>query len=371
MIRLGEAPYWRSSLQNGHLFFATKESNQSYTLTNTRVRGTQINHIEGVNEAGEHLSLTINVGDCYMTEGQEYWGKAIEVNTAYGHFEGCGESGKKINEQPFAGQYLSESVQQGKQQSIVLTLNDDHTLQYKLDDESQSLTKIGYWKSNSPSSIVVMLSDFNNNRIQQEIIFQRIEGNLHSSEINTNNQLSQFDTKLTFKKIQSDDAVSRKPNLQIKRQFAAQAISPEPQMDTAVQEAVQQYFKMHRTDPKETRFNSVRFDLNDDGKEEAIVLLDWCSENGCEMLIFEEQEQGLVFSSSVSRVHAPILVSQKRSFSWQSLLVEKQQQWLQLDFDGLHYPSQISGALTVPSSSTATGISLFAKGKPKTWFLIK
>ncbi|MEL0628005.1 hypothetical protein [Psychromonas aquatilis] len=367
----GEAPYWRINLQQGSLFFATKESNQSYTLSNQHIDNAQVKYIEAVNQQGQPLTLTIKSNGCYSTDKQAYWAATTQVSSAYGDFEGCGEIGKKNMSLPFAGNYLAKSIEQNKQATSTLTLNVDHSLQYELQDETQKIIKTGYWKSNSPHTLVVMFTETDKHKTQEEIIFQRKDDVLYSDKINRNNHLIRLDSELVFEKEQVDSEVVSNAHGKLSRDFEPESITPDLTVDTEVQQAIQKYFKIHQTDPKQTRFNSVRFDLNGDGKKEAIALLDWCSENGCEMLIFEEQAQGLVFSSRVSRVHAPILVSQNQSFSWQSLLVEKQKQWLQLDFDGLHYPLQISTATKVNQPHNTTGVVLFEQGQPDHWFRVK
>jgi len=366
----GEGPYWRINMHEDNLFLATKENNQSFTLNNSKIETTLVRLLNGSNQQGQKLSLTIKPGDCYLADNKEYWGVITEVNSTLGKFNGCGESGHLNNSPSFVGDYLSESVQLGKKQIVNLTLNSNHTVQYKLEDSSKRVTKTGFWKSNSPDTVVLMLSKQGDTSIQQEIVFKRKELSLFSNQINDNHVVSNFDNQLLFDKIQSQQTLGTEA-IQTKRQFTAQLIPADPKIDLAVKNAVQHYFKIHRTDPKDTRFSSVRFDLNGDGKNEAIALLDWCSANGCEMLVFEEQEQGLVFSSRVSRVQAPILVAQKQNFSWQSLFVEKDQQWLQLDFDGLSYPLQISKAISVKPPLNSTGIVLFNEGNPTTWFPIK
>jgi len=89
------------------------------------------------------------------------------------------------------------------------------------------------------------------------------------------------------------------------------------------------------------------------------------------MLVFESKNKGLIFSSRVSRIQAPILVAQTQHFSWQDLFVAKDNNWLQLDFDGLSYPIRISEAKNINKPTDSSGVVLFSKGRPTTWFSIK
>jgi len=170
---------------------------------------------------------------------------------------------------------------------------------------------------------VVMLTKEGDKNIREELVFKRQGLSLICTEINNNNVLTSLDHPITFDKMNAKHGEVNDGRTQVKRQFSPQQLDAPNQIDIEVQSAVRQYFKIHRTDPKNTRFNSVRFDLNGDGKKEAIVLLDWCSSNGCEMLVFEEKDKGLVFSSRVSRIQAPIEVAHTQHFSWQDLLVKK------------------------------------------------
>ena len=244
-------------------------------------------------------------------------------------------------------------------------------MEYQQGDSLNKVIKTGFWKSNTPDTVVAMFAKQDGKKIQQEIIFKRDGLSLSSTEINKSTVVTKLEHELTFDKMNAKLGSLEGDDIQIKRQFIAQQLNPANNIDTEVQKAVRNYFKIHRTDPKNTRFNSVRFDLNGDGKDEAIVLLDWCSSNGCELLIFEQKEKGLVFSSRISRVQAPILVAKSQHFSWQDLFVAKDNNWLQLDFDGLSYPLKISEAKSIEQPTDSSGVVLFSKGKPTTWFSIK
>ncbi len=366
----GNDPYWRINIHDNKLFFATKASNQSYTVTNSTVESTKQQVISAIKSDEQRLSLTMQPGSCYVSDNKEYWGYLAVVESIHGKFSGCGELGQLTSEQPFTGEYLSQS-KQSSDQDINLSLNANHTLEYQQGNQATKIVKTGFWKSNTPNTVVAMFTKQDGKKIQQEIIFKRNGLSLSSNDVNKDNVLTKLDETLTFDKMNAKHSSLEGDEIQIKRQFTAQFINPANSIDLEVQKAVRNYFKIHRTDPKNTRFNSVRFDLNGDGKDEAIVLLDWCSSNGCEMLVFESKDKGLVFSSRVSRIQAPILVAQTQHFSWQDLFVAKDNNWLQLDFDGLSYPLKISAAKSIDRPTDSSGVVLFSEGRPTTWFSIK
>lgn len=363
----GNDPYWRININKNKLFFATKASNQSYTLDDANFKTTQFNLLKSKNANDQSLLLEIQPGHCYIPKNKEYWGYTTKANTIYGEFIGCGEPGWPIENQAFAGYYLSQY--QGK--SINLTLNADHSLEYKQGNGDDLIIKSGFWKSNAPDTLVVMLMQLGEKKIQEEVIFTREGLTLSTDKINKNNIITQFDSPLYFSKMNAKESNLENTNVHIKRQFTAQNIDPSATIDLDVQKALRNYFSIHRTDPKETKFSSVRFDLNGDGKDEAIVLLDWCSQSGCEMLVFEDSDKGLHFSSRIARVQAPIIVARSQHFLWQSLLVSKQDQWLKLVYDGLSYPLNTLQAKSVDKQSNSTGVILFSQGKPTNWFSIK
>ncbi|MFT6348044.1 MAG: putative lipoprotein [Psychromonas sp.] len=171
---------------------------------------------------------------------------------------------------------------------------------------------------------------------------------------------------MTSKEISSKNSIT-----QIEPASTAQHIDPKEEIDKALQKALNQYFKIHGTNPKGTKFSAVKYDLNGDGLKEAIVLLDWCSKSSCEMLIFEGQKNDYRFSNRISQIQVPVIVSSRQHYLWQSLLVEEDKKWLTLDFDGISYLPHTRSLTTVNKLEIATDIILFSQGKPKNWFPIK
>ena len=363
----GNVPYWRINTSDNQLFLATKASNQVYTLENTDFEKMKTNYLSAINDKGEKLLLEIKDRHCYIQENNEYWGYSTKIESVYGEFIGCGESGYLTTTPQFKGQYLS----QYQDLESHLVLNKNHTLEYKQNDGESSIIKTGFWKTDNPEVVVVMLTELNNKKIQEELIFHRRGNILSTNEINTYNVVSEFEQPLVFKKISSLENSFESKSIKIKRDFLAQHINPKKDIDLAVRSALRKYFKIHDTDPKKTQFSSVRFDLNGDGQDEAIVFLDWCVENKCEMLVFENNNNKLKFSSRVSRVPTPLTISKSLHFSWQSLLTKDKTQWLEFDFDGSSYPLHSREAKKIKEAENATEVILFSEDAPMNWFYIK
>jgi len=364
----GVQPYWRLTSDEKKLFFATKASNQVYQVNDSNFQTTQNNNVKAANEDGQRLNLIIQPGHCYHSKNKEYWGYTAKVETVWGEFKGCGEPGWPVIEQNFSGYYLNET--QSKISN--LTLNKDFSVEYHEKAGNESILRTGFWKSNSPDRVVVMLTRQADKKIREELVFQRQGLSLSTMKINKNNIVTQFnDGALVFKKMNKKNTQDEAVEQHLDRKFSAQHISPNSQVDTDVQKTLNQYFKMHRTDPKNTKFNSVKYDLNGDGIKDAIVLLDWCSKNGCEMLVFEGLESGYRFSSRISRVNAPLIIAQNQHYLWQSLLITKNGHWFKLDFDGISYPTHILDLKEVNKKTYATDVILFNQGTPQNWFPIK
>lgn len=382
----GHDPYWRIDVDSEQLFFSTKASNQAYDIDTANFRSAKTSLIYATNKKSQNLELATKASHCYNLKDKEYWGYSTTVKTLWGEYNGCGQPGWRIEDQPFAGNYHSPASNRNNNTTINLVLNENHSVDYEQTVNNQTSIKTGFWKSNTPDRVVVMLTQQGNENIREEFVFNRDGLALSTTEINTNNiitsvpgkklRLNKVNAKASIKIIKVVKAVEPAPQpteiVRIKPEFVAQDITPTTEIDREIQKAVNSYFKIHRTDPKNTQFNAVKFDLNSNGIDDAIVLLDWCSaKNGCEMLIFEGRKGGYRFSSRISRIHAPIIVSTEESYRWQSLLIQKDSGWAQLKFDGISYPIHTRDLEVINKDDYSTGVVLFSEGKPTQWFPVK
>jgi len=364
----GIDPYWRLSIDNQQLFFSTKASNQAYDVDDADFRTTQINTITTTNKKGQKLKLKIQPGHCYELNNKEYWGYTTKVDSIWGEYTGCGEPGWPIEDQVFTGYYLSKNANT----TTNLALNPNYTVEYKEKVDGKETIKTGFWKTNAPNRVVVMLTLQDGKTLRQELIFKRTGLTISVEEVNNSNIVTPLKQPLVFNKMNAQEGIEEVKVNRINRDFSAENISPGEVVDVEIQKAVNNYFKIHRTDPKDTKFSAVKYDLNGNGIDEAIVLLDWCSnKNGCEALIFEGRKNGYRFSSRISRIHAPIVISQSQHYLWQSLLIEKEAGWSLLNFDGLSYPIHTRDLTPINKADYETGVVLFDKGRPTQWFPIK
>ena len=84
-------------------------------------------------------------------------------------------------------------------------------------------------------------------------------------------------------------------------------------------------------------------DLNQDGQDEAIVLLkgqDWCGSGGCTMLIFQgKSNHQFDFLSKTTLVDTPVYSTTYLHNGWKQVLVySRKHGQVMLKFDGTQYP---------------------------------
>lgn len=93
-------------------------------------------------------------------------------------------------------------------------------------------------------------------------------------------------------------------------------------------------------------FRYALADLDDDGRDDAIVLLsgpNFCGSGGCTMLVFRGTEAGFTLVSSSTIVLAPIRISPYSVNGWRSLIVHvKDKGDVVLHFSGTRYPANPS-----------------------------
>jgi hypothetical protein len=126
------------------------------------------------------------------------------------------------------------------------------------------------------------------------------------------------------------------------------------QTDTMLDLAVKAYVKKQGDDQKPP-YKSALFDLDNDGRDDALVLLtgpDWCGSGGCTMLVFKGLKEEFKLVSSTSVTLEPIRVLERvPSNGWASLIVHSRSHGeALLRFNGKKYPANSS---TAPLASKA------------------
>jgi hypothetical protein len=97
----------------------------------------------------------------------------------------------------------------------------------------------------------------------------------------------------------------------------------------------------------ESPFDQAGADLNSDGRAKAIVLLtgpDWCSPQGCTLVVFEPGETGYRPMSQTIGVKAPVAAAPGSNAGWRDLIVKTgANKIVRLQFTGGGYPTNAAG----------------------------
>jgi hypothetical protein len=111
-----------------------------------------------------------------------------------------------------------------------------------------------------------------------------------------------------------------------------------------------------RGDDSHPVLRTYQFDLNGDGREDAIVLLTgnkWCGSGGCNMLVFQGTEKGFSLVSTSTITNIPIAVLPETKHGWHTLIVRSGKTGMVLmRFNGQEYPSNPSMQPTASSTET-------------------
>ncbi len=116
-----------------------------------------------------------------------------------------------------------------------------------------------------------------------------------------------------------------------------------------------------------TKYQMEIIDLNEDGYDDALVLLTgpmWCGTGGCTLLIFEGLKESARFVSDSSLVRGPITVSTSKTKGWRDLIIRVSGGGavpgkVALKFDGRKYPLNPSIQPRLDPDTTVEGDEIF------------
>lgn len=121
--------------------------------------------------------------------------------------------------------------------------------------------------------------------------------------------------------------------------------SAEAQDAAALSSAAYGYLAQHGN-PSRPQLRTFSFDLNEDGRLDAIVLLTgnkWCGSGGCKMLVFQGTATGFSFVSASSITREPVAVLRETTHGWHTLVVASGDVGrVLMRFNGRTYPSNPS-----------------------------
>ncbi len=129
-------------------------------------------------------------------------------------------------------------------------------------------------------------------------------------------------------------------------------------------------------------FDQAGADLNSDGRAKALVLFtgqDWCSPQGCTLVVFEPSEVGFRPVSQIVGVKPPIAAGPGSNAGWRDLIVKTgASKIVRLQFTGGGYPTnaatqpdasadvaQSEALIPPPGSQTAAAMAPLAEPAPR------
>ena len=100
--------------------------------------------------------------------------------------------------------------------------------------------------------------------------------------------------------------------------------------------------------PIASKYDLRRYDLNGDGRREALIFLKapyrfWCGTHGCTILVMQAHNDRFTLVNDIQPVRAPLYVSANKTQGWHDLIVRVSGRWdeardVALRFNGRHYP---------------------------------
>jgi hypothetical protein len=136
-----------------------------------------------------------------------------------------------------------------------------------------------------------------------------------------------------------------------------------------INQALLDYLAKTGDDPKYANpHQTAEIDLNDDGRQDALVLLEnpiyFCGTGGCTMLVFKGTKSGFEFVSRSSLIRGPVLVSETKTHGWRDLIMEVSgggvaPKQVACKYTGSQYPLNPSTLPPLPKNQPSKGTKIF------------
>lgn len=127
--------------------------------------------------------------------------------------------------------------------------------------------------------------------------------------------------------------------------------------DAVLAQAVEAFLRKNGA-PAASRYELGRYDLNADGRRDALVLFKtpygyWCDMNGCTMLIFKAHDDHFTLVNAIQPIREPVYISEMETNRWKNLFVRVSGRWdrakdVAMQFNGQSYPSNPSNLPPYP-----------------------
>ncbi len=140
--------------------------------------------------------------------------------------------------------------------------------------------------------------------------------------------------------------------------------------DAALTQAIAEFVQT-TSSPAATGYDYVRYDLNDDGRRDALVFLKspygyWCGTHGCALLVFKAHNKHFSLLNAIQPVRNPVYISTLKSNGWRNLVVRvsgrsNKAKDVAMLFNGKQYPTNPSELPPFPKKNYNGYTRIFMK----------
>ncbi|MEZ8881178.1 COG3650 family protein [Vibrio lentus] len=360
----GNEPYWSATFDKDQLKYTKMgEEPQRLDIESSRTSpSTRDYQLKGNQGQGE---LNLKKESCSDGMSDSIYGWHAKLNLSDSNYNGCAMVANQDPTLNWSGLYFASSTQ-NTGFSINLELNDDHSAitTYSYSNGDPSIVEQGFWQQLNQNQVQVVMTRHQQQYLISERVFTLDNGKLVAEKEKVGNVvypianggLVLFEAKSEQAQVNTTTAVD----------LTAKQINSSDQLDQKVDQAIREYFKINNTDPDNTQYRWLTYDLNGDGKEELFAQLDWCGSGGCTLLIFENHQDNWRFNSRITLVKGDIRLGKSQNHGWQDLIFNVSGGGATpakhtLSYTGVSYPLNPSVA-PVANDADISDVVLFADG---------
>ncbi|CAM3122316.1 hypothetical protein [Moritella viscosa] len=338
---IGTEQNWVGYGQDNIFRFVIKDLNSKWSINKSVITKGLKAFVETQDSDGKQLNISFTGNGC-IDNNNNYWQYETKLLINKKQIKGCGKyPNHQENTQAWIGNYHYKN----SNVTIELELAEYHQANVKYHYRNGTTQHSrGYWHFYGSSGLKLLLTQHQGKKANVVYHFRRDGVRLQASQQWRDNTKYSFNGAILTldrmdDKIESFTTIGLIPRV---RHFQSKTI-PSPTVSTsAINKAVKRYFAMHKTKTDKSKYWFSEYDLNGNGNKDLLVMIDWCKKDGCVLLVFENKLNRYKFVSRIAQVQAPIQISKTQQHQWQSLLIKKNQNWQQLDFDGISYPAKVT-----------------------------
>ena len=358
---------WQAKITNERI--TLKSDNESWTRvvrsSQVKVGGKRTWRASSPN--GNLVEFGVKEQPCRSKNNHAYWSYTSQY-FAGTESKGCADISTVNTQTDFLGHYSGTLPIDGKKVELNLSLNADYSVDaaFVYSQNNDPIEQNGFWQPISNTQVLVSLVKKGDSQYSNQFLFDWDTEKL-STKIQGFMGIARPIKGKGLEMWLMDSAYTKGAIAIEQRNFIPKSISYEKKHNSQVQKALLNYFTIHRTAPNGMQYNYNLFDLNGDGKKELLIQLNWCSNKGCTLLIFENMGKQYRFVSRTTDVHNSLLLATGINHQWQQLLARQGSEYVRLEYDGIGYPISTKNQPIAPRPLPLANITLFAAPEPVKW----